>query len=896
MAYQIHDVANGDVIQAQTTIEQDTQIAANESAIGQLQTTVQAIQQDMPDTTQIESDMSALQTSVSGLTTTVNGINMTLGTKMNEPTNEGTNGQVLTTDGNGNRTWTTVQGGGGSSVEIDDTLTQQGEAADAKAAGDALATKLTKPATDGTNGQVLTADGNGGAAWAAVSVDDTTVETAVGSYINAHPEVIAVADGSITEAKLAPAVAEEVNKIGEIYDSVINEKILSAGVLEQGTLSDSAGTESSSTNTVRSGFVSSEALTIKMVVKDGWKVKTPYYASPSSFTQTTTYKTGTDVIQLNDTDKKLFRIAIRKVDNTDFTPADVPEDVVTLSYNTNTVTEMADDVAGVKDTFVNDSVVEDVIYGGRYNQGTLNETTGANISSNYFIRSSRLTLEKYYNSLYPILHIEPAEGYVLGIFIYPFVDNTRTFAYGINGIDAPYDYEMKEPIDIRVAVSKADGSTISNYQENTQNLFTLTFKRNKADIANFETENFLKNEQFVRIVNNVNNSSCLYDQLNIVSGNGYIDPATGEAQVFSTANKLSTTKMIDISKYGVLYYKKAGYTNNPGGMAFYDADGVYISGEPAIKGIEQYNIKVLNDVTYDILGVVKVPKNAVYARFTILTGESKGEFHLYGTYRHMSEYNNSKYGITTKRNNQEKVTEFLNIAKTYLPTGNSYLPEGHSGQNTLGYGYGTILSSATPLQTVTDKWDIDCSTFVGLALRGYTYEETSYPTQNWVDPSTWVANPNVEWAINPFDWIYPVNADWVMEAEEDRAYNNVRTAAAMCQWMVERGWEVPIDPKLANLEPGDIIFYSRHNSADNDYVDPERYKLINHVAICMTKEAPPSSNWDAEKYPYRHRLIDVRTRSGACGTDVVETAWNDPTAIYSNNVNTIACICRPDFR
>ena len=36
-----------------------------------------------------------------------------------EPSSEGTNGQVLTTDGNGGRTWTTVQGGGGAS--IDDT-------------------------------------------------------------------------------------------------------------------------------------------------------------------------------------------------------------------------------------------------------------------------------------------------------------------------------------------------------------------------------------------------------------------------------------------------------------------------------------------------------------------------------------------------------------------------------------------------------------------------------------------------------------------------------------------------------------------------------------------------------------------------------------------------------
>ena len=41
-------------------------------------------------------------------------VNIDLSGKIDEPTTEGTNGQVLTTDGNGGRTWTTVQGGGGT--------------------------------------------------------------------------------------------------------------------------------------------------------------------------------------------------------------------------------------------------------------------------------------------------------------------------------------------------------------------------------------------------------------------------------------------------------------------------------------------------------------------------------------------------------------------------------------------------------------------------------------------------------------------------------------------------------------------------------------------------------------------------------------------------------------
>lgn len=46
-----------------------------------------------------------------------------LSDKMSEPENEGTPGQVLATDGNGSRYWTTAQGGsGGASFKTDETL------------------------------------------------------------------------------------------------------------------------------------------------------------------------------------------------------------------------------------------------------------------------------------------------------------------------------------------------------------------------------------------------------------------------------------------------------------------------------------------------------------------------------------------------------------------------------------------------------------------------------------------------------------------------------------------------------------------------------------------------------------------------------------------------------
>lgn len=106
--------------------------------------------------------------------------------KTDEPETEGTDGQVLATDGSGGRYWKTVESGGGGTSNYSDltnkpqiggvTLVGNKSLSDLGIATEedvtdllsAINGKVDEPASEGTNGQVLTTDGNGGRSWTTV--------------------------------------------------------------------------------------------------------------------------------------------------------------------------------------------------------------------------------------------------------------------------------------------------------------------------------------------------------------------------------------------------------------------------------------------------------------------------------------------------------------------------------------------------------------------------------------------------------------------------------------------------------------------------------------------------------------------------------------------------------
>lgn len=113
MSYTKHNFVTGGAILAAPFNEMEDQIAANEAAIAE----------------------KASSADLAG--------------KLNKPSGNGTSGQLLQTNGDGTTAWVNAPSGGssgGSGVTVDATLSASGQAADAKATGDALVLKAAASA------------------------------------------------------------------------------------------------------------------------------------------------------------------------------------------------------------------------------------------------------------------------------------------------------------------------------------------------------------------------------------------------------------------------------------------------------------------------------------------------------------------------------------------------------------------------------------------------------------------------------------------------------------------------------------------------------------------------------------------------------------------------------
>lgn len=244
---------------------------------------------------------------------------------------------------------------------------------------------------------------------------------------------------------------------------------------------------------------------------------------------------------------------------------------------------------------------------------------------------------------------------------------------------------------------------------------------------------------------------------------------------------------------------------------------------------------------------------------------------------------NEQARLTVKQNNSAIVTEFLSVAQSFL------------NQTSITYKDGdTIFYKSTATN------GIDCSTYVGLCLMGYPFNKTPYATGNYIAPTAWVANTaDYKWAIDTIRYKISRFADGSNPDEI------CRLACQLANWMYSRNQVVPMTNGFRDVRPGDIVFWGHRAEATGEWLHPTWFKHINHVGIILTREDAPNTfvdgngttrNWDKDKYPYKHTIIDVGNTTPTCRTTHwLEEGQEDPTSIYKNNVNTVVLICRPDF-
>ena len=161
---------------------------------------------------------------------------------------------------------------------------------------------------------------------------------------------------------------------------------------------------------------------------------------------------------------------------------------------------------------------------------------------------------------------------------------------------------------------------------------------------------------------------------------------------------------------------------------------------------------------------------------------------------------------------------------------------------------------------------MDCSTLVGLCLRGYTYENGPYANKTQFDAFRTdrnQTNPSVSWA-----------------------FTVPREAANIGKYCYDNNWIVPLSTignpsnNYAGLKKGDLIFWAKKKS-DGNYKEPDRFMKISHVAIVYgnsnTFNGRLSVIESTNVTPKNHTWSDGTTLN--CGVRIKDIANSKPDEV-----------------
>lgn len=391
------------------------------------------------------------------------------------------------------------------------------------------------------------------------------------------------------------------------------------------------------------------------------------------------------------------------------------------------------------------------------------------------------------------------------------------------------------------------------------------------------------------------------DKATLVWQQGAINPTTGADTTNSTRIRTQKYSRFDFSRYLFVhcpdgFKARAAIYDATTSTPVFDKITSFATGDQLLK-TEQENL-----IYRFVLG--KTDDSA------LSTSDLPSDFYVIPVYMSIWDAEASGKAVgpyTTARNNPDKIAEILAVAWTYRDNGSA-----------MTYGQSTCFDNNTYVNT------IDCSTFVGLCLRGIPYQDTPYYSHEDRPMDDYPANPSYTWSINPFD--YKLAGEPTMR---------IRSASRLAKWLINQRRQIPLDGKLANVEPGDIVFYSRLNS-DGSPVNPHRFMYMTHVALVISKrrvteysstatyakgdlvqynsalyeakaaistaEAWTSSHWtklvdgwDISVVPYYHQTMESTTTTPTININYLEKQWDSPTVYTSSNINTLSLVCRPDL-
>ena len=156
-------------------------------------------------------------------------------------------------------------------------------------------------------------------------------------------------------------------------------------------------------------------------------------------------------------------------------------------------------------------------------------------------------------------------------------------------------------------------------------------------------------------------------------------------------------------------------------------------------------------------------------------------------------------------NSTQAYTEIANTANTYV------------NRNDFVYGY-KHAAFRNNVETVNNKYEINCSTFVMLLLLGVTFNNSKYNGKNNIMNNLLFANQDIK--------------DFYSSGDENDD-TTLKFSGQLCEWLYDRGY--CFKPRSVNeLKTGDILFYNLEGGG----TDPAFFG-INHSAVfsCVNNDA-----------------------------------------------------------